>query len=1522
MEKKILGLDLGTNSIGWAVIETAKEENGDSERFIKISSDGSRIIPMDQDTMSKFSSGKTKSSPNGALISPAAQRTIFRGIRRRYDRCALRRERLCRVLRTMGFLPEHYLNCLDQYGKLIPGTEPKIEWGEVNGQKEFLFEDSFREMVNEFRQKHPEIAATGQKVSHDWLVYYLRKKALTQAVSKFELAWILLNFNQKRGYNQRETSGNDEEKNEEKLEQFYNFEVIDIHDTGEKDGKKIKYQIFFKNDENGNNNLGDYLTHINSFLEKPDWIGKTKSIIVSWTTKDKAPTKDKEGNIKYTIRIPDDKDWALLKKKTEKDIASSHKTLGAFIYDQILENPSSKIRGRYVRTIDREFYRKELILILNEQKKHIQELNDRQLYNDCIYALYQKNSKHRQSIANRDFTYLLTDDIILYQRPLKSKKHLISDCQYEKKAYLKDGKVEYVPLKCVPKSNPFFQEFRLWQFIANLRIVDNLTGDDVTAKYIYKKPVGSGTGISYGELFRKLNDKKEISCDNILSILNLKTRKSKKTDDDGVETQTQERYKWRYVIDKKYPGNTTRNLFLRYFKRAGLDGNDYLDKTFGNYTHTESDSLNNRKSHTVEYFLWHLLYSVNDRVELKSALKTFATRIGLPDESIEKFVDIFIGTPQFKSEYGSYSEKAIKKMLPLMRCGSGFWNENDIDPSTKDRINKLLDGEADDNINERIRNATAQLGNISEFQGLPTWLAGYVVYNRHSEADESTIEKWKSPDDIDTFLRNFKQHSMRNPIVESVILETLRTVRDIWTQEGRIDEIHLEMSREMRSPAEERERLTKQITKNENFNQELRESLLDHFEGDEKKLTSSNFLRYRLWREQGGTSAYTGQPISISALFSNAYEVDHVIPQAKYYDDSLNNKVLCEAGINSNKSDRLGHEYIKNEQGKVINCNGTNLTVRSLEDYEKWAREHFASNSRKRSNLLADEIPQSFTNRQLNDSRYISRYIKGILSNIVRTEQETAEAISKNIVVCTGKITDRLKLDWGIKSIWEDLMLPRFERMKEFTDSEGIPYVELKTINDIDHCGNTHVKPSVSTKYSKNFQIKRLDHRHHAMDAIVIACASRNIVNFLNNEHTHQENSVEYRHDLKKKLCYTDNLNWHKGEIKPPADNFALQVKTALDNIVVSFKHKERILTRGVNKTQYLDSTGKTCYKRQIKGDFRSLRQPYHKGTPFGKVALRDTKPENLNKALTHPQDIADKDIRKAILEYLNKGMNTKQIKKALNDTFDDRAVNKLDVYYFTDNTYAVRTNIDTNLDINKITDRSIQKILSKHLSNNEGNAEKAFSPEGLERMNANIQELNGGKPHKPIYKCRKFEPSDYKFSVGHKGIEIGKYYEAEKGTNLFFAVYRDSDGRRSYRSIPLVEVVDCVKNGLPRIPEKNLKGEELLFYLSPNDLVYVPTSEEIDNRRINATKKTDGTYELDHNESRIYKFVSCSGAQAFFVPATVATSIVDKVEFSKLNKAERIFSNSGEQTMIKLVCIPIETDRLGNIVKIDETLL
>ena len=187
-----------------------------------------------------------------------------------------------------------------------------------------------------------------------------------------------------------------------------------------------------------------------------------------------------------------------------------------------------------------------------------------------------------------------------------------------------------------------------------------------------------------------------------------------------------------------------------------------------------------------------------------------------------------------------------------------------------------------------------------------------------------------------------------------------------------------------------------------------------------------------------------------------------------------------------------------------------------------------------------------------------------------------------------------------------------------------------------------------------------------------------------------------------------------------------------------------------------------------------------------------------------------------------------------------------------------------------------------------------AFSPDGIDQMNQSLHELNNGRDHQPIYKVRVYEKAE-KFAVGQKGNKSKKFVEGAKGTNLFFAVY-EKEGRRSYRTIPFYEAIDKMKQGLPL-------DEEALFILSPNDLVYLPTESE----------RAAGVVNMPLDKSRIYKMVSSSGTGCFFVHENVASTIVDKKEFSPLNKMERAIT--GE--MIKEICLPLKVDRLGHIIKI-----
>ena len=1162
--KKILGLDLGTNSIGWAVVNATTETRNDGTTYLKpeeISAAGSRIIPMSADILGDFDKGNS--------VSQTAERTSYRSVRRLHERNLLRRERLLRVLKIIGFLPDHFASQIDGYGKFVNHSEPKLPWCKgSDGKMEFLFKDSFNEMLADFAANQPQLITSGKKVPYDWTIYYLRKKALSQKITKEELAWILLQFNQKRGYYQLR---GEEEEQEDKLVEFLAQKVVSVEATNEKKGDEIWYNVHL---ENG-------MIYRRTSKEPLDWVGKVKEFIVTTDLeKDRTPKRDKEGNIKRSFRSPKEDDWTLLKKKTEADIENSHKTVGCYIYDTLLQKPDQKIIGKLVRTVERKFYKDELKQILEVQQSLIPELKDEMLYKACIEELYTNNETHRNNIAKPDFTNLFINDILFYQRPLKSKKSLISNCPYEIH-FDKEGK-EY-PLKCIAKSNPWFQEFRLWQFVQNLRIFERekeidgrfQTDVDVTNEFLK-------TEDDYVTLFDWLNDRAEIKQDTLLnSYFKIKKQKG----------QEQYAYRWNYVEDKEYPCNETRASILSGLTKCNLSA-FFLTKE-------------------TEMHLWHILYSVEDKIEISKALRSFAEKHGLTDD----FVEVFSKIKPFQKDYGSYSEKAIKKLLPLMRMGK-YWAVDNIDDKTREYIEKIITGEYDEAIKNRVREKAVNLSNIAQFKGLPVWFACYIVYNRHSEAKE--IEKWERPEAIDEYLKTFKQHSLRNPIVEQVITETLRTVRDIWKQEGQIDEIHVELGREMKNPADKRKKMTERILENENTNLRIKamlmefmnpemgienvrpyspsqqdllriyeENALDNLSKADKDYdfvskiskmaqpSKTDIIRYKCWLEQKYRSPYTGEMIPLGKLFTSSYEIEHVIPQSRYFDDSFSNKVICEAEVNKMKDRLLGYEFIKAHHGEKVQLSqGKVVEILSVEAYEKFVKDHYSNNRTKMKKLLMDDIPDGFIERQMNDSRYISKVVKGLLSNIVREKLDNneyeQEAVSKNLITCKGSITDRLKKDWGMNEVWNSIILPRFQRLNEITGKDCFTTTNVEG----------HLIPQMPLELQKGFNKKRIDHRHHAMDAIVIACATRDHVNLLNNEAAHSKHNAN-RYQLQRKLRRFEKtvIDGKEREIAKefikPWDSFAVDVKNALDGIIVSFKQNLRIINKTTNHYQHYDGNGK-----------------------------------------------------------------------------------------------------------------------------------------------------------------------------------------------------------------------------------------------------------------------------------------------------------------------------------------------------------
>ena len=318
MSKKILGLDLGSNSIGWAVVKAEVSENGE-ERLTGIEAAGSRILPMDPDLLSDFEKGNS--------VSQTKTRREARSARRRSERKKLRRARLLRTLRIMGWLPAHMASAIDDYGNIKRGSEPKMEWDGGN----FLFTGAFEEMCAEFSARHPEL----KSVSHDWTVYYLRKKALREALTGQELAWVLLHFNQKRGYMPSRSDANVPAAKEGEKKEIVDVRVVGCKAAEAAKGRKATKAVTLIFDDGGEMTMPYYGT------TPEEMVGRQMELLKT-TKEGKTPT--------YTN--PGENDWTFKKEKSKERITSAHKTVGEYLYDSLLEEPDVKLTGGKVTVMD------------------------------------------------------------------------------------------------------------------------------------------------------------------------------------------------------------------------------------------------------------------------------------------------------------------------------------------------------------------------------------------------------------------------------------------------------------------------------------------------------------------------------------------------------------------------------------------------------------------------------------------------------------------------------------------------------------------------------------------------------------------------------------------------------------------------------------------------------------------------------------------------------------------------------------------------------------------------------------------------------------------------------------------------------------------------------------------------------------------------------------------------------------------------------------------------------------------
>lgn len=1430
--KNILGLDVGTNSIGWALVERDDQFNNG-----KILGIGSRILPTDAELLSKFETGQA--------ASKNAKRRQFRGSRRLKFRYKLRRDRLIHAMKLLGWINENF-----KPGNTLPVSISRLE------QMKTAFGTS--------------------QISDDWIVYFLRHIGLTEKLEKSELARVVYHMNQRRGFKSNrksdqpigpQTEGDDEEGRKKREKKIERVKVTNVIDTGD----VVKgYQVFEIRLKDGRIGSTQRKT-------KPDWEDQTLDLEVTTIP----PTmKGPSERLEFRPLTNSDQDqWARQKVARQADIDDSGlKYPGTYYFHQMITE--SQKNSTYVIkdvTIDRSYYENELKAILNKQIELDPDLEKREAIDAIAMAFYPNNLEKQKELKANGLIYLLLRDIVYYQRPLKNKKSSISDCRFEYKNQTDPSTSKKYALKVAPASSPVFQEFRIWQTLSNIRILQR-TNHSASGKTELDKDVSELflTKDTMEALFDLFDRKDKIRQKDILQLLKLDLKA--------------------YVVnlynlneDKELPGNETKALIRKFFKKAH-------QTDLGESVIADPNRL---------FDLWHLLYSVDDRKNIKQTLIRWYQ---IP----EKSADMLASIPAFKLAYAALSNKAMNKMLPLMRMGK-HWSWSAIPAPTRERLEKILDGEFDKNISELVRKLFQKyrIEKLEDCQGLSTPMAAYVVYGVHSER---TTSSYTSPDQVVPK----EQLNLRNPVVEQVVNETLRLVRDVWKTYGRPFEIHIELARELKKNRTEREEMTKMISNNEQENKRIAAILRELRLGNPNSLsdierlklwerqagemarekmqdvkfkrpsepTPSEIEKYRLWSHQQFISPYSGQPIPISRLFSRDYDIDHIIPRSRLFDDSLENKVVVESLLNKEKGNMTAMEYIK--KGSAMG-----YVLLNSREYEEHVLKFF--NRKKRRLLLSEEVPDQFINRQLVDTRYIGRKITELLAPVSENQNDP-------IIVSNGTITHELKANWGLTEIMKELVKWRFERLEEKT-GEKFAWYEQET----DTQGNSTGRRALKLKSYE----KRIDHRHHALDALVVACTTRSHIKYLNDLNRLRENGNGQEADLKAVLPLLllpgKEKYLQSRKFRMPWDGFRQDTYNALSTIIVSFRNRIRIMGKKANRNlryvQQLDGSYKKVVVWAIDANGNRKLSPYvrqslHKATIWGQIQRREYKEVNITDAFRKINLVADKTQKKHMRKLLEH--STGDIQKAIKAYKDEpctdeygNILQKILIIEF--RPYATsRVDISTGFDIKrieKIPDEVLRKKLREHLlviaEENKDRPKESqidpFSPEG-------IQILNRGWRF-PIKKITTIEDQGSKFP-----IRPGAYTEADKGTNLYFVIYENLNDptNRKFESIPLRDVIEAKASGDSFIEDK--PGYRW-FILSPNDLVYMPDEGE----------RLDRNYS-NLDSSKVYKMVSCTGKQCFFIHQTISKVILDKVELGSINKEEKAVDGR----MIKQYCQKIVIDRLG----------
>ena len=437
---------------------------------------------------------------------------------------------------------------------------------------------------------------------------------------------------------------------------------------------------------------------------------------------------------------------------------------------------------------------------------------------------------------------------------------------------------------------------------------------------------------------------------------------------------------------------------------------------------------------------------------------------------------------------------------------------------------------------------------------------------------------------LDARIELLPKNALRQPVIEKILNQMINLVNRLQQEYGQIDEARVELARELKQSRDERESAYRAMGQNERNNKRIAEAI----EEFGIRPSRSRIQKYKMWEESNHRCMYCGKVVDIAEFLNGAdVEIEHIVPRSILFDDSFSNKVCACRQCNREKGNMTAMDYMESKPAGEFEAYKQRV--------DDAFQEHRISKT-KRDHLLwhRADIPQDFIDRQLRQSQYIAVKAVEILQHAIR-----------QVWTSGGSVTDFLRHQWGYDEILHTLNLPRYRQVEDMT--EFVHY---------EHAGQKHEEERI-----KNWT-KRIDHRHHAIDALTVALTRQAYItrlNSLNAEFTREEMLKEVE---EANTVYNEKKSLLEKWVNEQPHFSVDDVTQSVDSILVSFRAGKRVTTPA--KRAVYRNGKRTVVQTGLQVPRGALTEE----TIYGKLGDKFTVKYPLDHPSMKPENIVDPTIR------------------------------------------------------------------------------------------------------------------------------------------------------------------------------------------------------------------------------------------------------------------------------------------------------